>query len=692
MRIQAIYARNFLSFTDLAITGLGEFNAFVGPNGSGKTNVLRILQHLRDALNGQSDLPYASYVHAKVPDQGYQIAIDVAWTAEDERSLLTAYFATILQQQRAIRDLTNDEGSANEDAVAAWCHQVDAMLSRDAMQPLYTGRLALNWTPSALTHHQIHASYCFMVQGNPLYWWLGLNSANCVATEDASLNTPPQISQSLPKRWATADPDRSKRLVELFQGRQTDWASLHWDWAEIYDDLSKTSTPLATMSLDLQSDDTRDYDRPSRKRVLTAMNMSPTGPIRVITGAQVMSALLRTALAVSPNRRSAPESWVSWESLHTKGAAFENAADLPRVLYILKNGSPDARGTFETIREAFQTLTQKRLDVQAMPRLAEATVQSDPKIGMEIWLQVSDQISNEQPTPIWVLLDHAGTGIEEALYWVTLAYEQDRHVVALDEPGANLHPDLQIRLRQYFQQSPSQVFIITHSPYMISADHLENTFRVAQNQGESRIWSGALIPTTRQRSKATRLRDSVSRSADMRALLFASRVLLVEGESEAAALPIWLGKAKRPKVHTFGEANVVIQWIGGKGNAMHYLPFLEAFGIAWRYLCDGDALTSKGGDVWAALRRVKIKVPQTLRQNDFSQKKGWLRAHGVWVRGDTPTDCFETLPEYQRIAPKIPPDYGSSKVLRGQWVAENTDCPQEIEEFFAWLFASGVSG
>ena len=56
MRIRYIKARNFLSFKDVKIPLNEDLNIIVGPNNSGKTNIVRALELVADIIEMVKDI------------------------------------------------------------------------------------------------------------------------------------------------------------------------------------------------------------------------------------------------------------------------------------------------------------------------------------------------------------------------------------------------------------------------------------------------------------------------------------------------------------------------------------------------------------------------------------------------------------------------------------------------------------
>lgn len=76
---------------------------------------------------------------------------------------------------------------------------------------------------------------------------------------------------------------------------------------------------------------------------------------------------------------------------------------------------------------------------------------------------------------------------------------------------------------------------------------------------------------------------------DVRALLFASGVVLCEGATELGALGQWW-KDGAAGFSDPGSANITMIDVGGDSSFGGYINYLEAFGIPWAVVADGPAI------------------------------------------------------------------------------------------------------
>jgi hypothetical protein len=77
---------------------------------------------------------------------------------------------------------------------------------------------------------------------------------------------------------------------------------------------------------------------------------------------------------------------------------------------------------------------------------------------------------------------------------------------------------------------------------------------------------------------------------DVRALLFASAVILFEGSTELGALPRWWASASSAGLPDPNAANIAFVDVGGDSSFGSYVEYLNAFDVPWAIVTDGPAL------------------------------------------------------------------------------------------------------
>ena len=155
--------------------------------------------------------------------------------------------------------------------------------------------------------------------------------------------------------------------------------------------------------------------------------------------------------------------------------------------------------------------------------------------------------------------------------------------LALEEPEAHLHPHAQRALYSQVQAMPAQVVVSTHSSYFASQAGL----------GQLRLFrKDGVVGTVCSLDTSILSRDDVQKLENRIMvtrgdLLFSSALLLFEGETEEAALPIFAKRYWGNSIHQLGLSFVPV---GGND----YFPFIrlaKSLEIPWFILSDAELHT-----------------------------------------------------------------------------------------------------
>ncbi len=174
-------------------------------------------------------------------------------------------------------------------------------------------------------------------------------------------------------------------------------------------------------------------------------------------------------------------------------------------------------------------------------------------------------------------------------------------ILALDEPEAHLHPYMQRSLIKYIKAIVDnkeegfkelinelfglnsilmQVFIVTHSPNILLDDYKQYIRFFFDNSGNLSIKSGSEIIINSKREKHFYRNHLFVKEA-----FFSRCVILVEGDTELGALPIWANYLLGD-MDTYG---ISIIKVDGKKSLKPVREILNAFGIANIIVADADA-------------------------------------------------------------------------------------------------------
>jgi predicted ATP-dependent endonuclease of OLD family len=238
--------------------------------------------------------------------------------------------------------------------------------------------------------------------------------------------------------------------------------------------------------------------------------------------------------------------------------------ELSSMLFNLKNGK-NTEENFVRIQKNFESL---------FPNI-KMNVYRDLQTNKEIDLFFTkDQIRS---TTLFV-----GAGILESLLLLTHLEAYKNHIFLIDHPETHLHPHAQRRLNSIFEKTDdNQLLIITHSPYFVNFNKKSGIIRLSQkNHKTIKASAPDGLFTHRDFFKIDQFLDSANKE-----LFFARKVILVEGQTEIGALPIF-ANALDFNLDNYGISLINVD---GKKNFPIFSKICEAFMIPYVMLADYDA-------------------------------------------------------------------------------------------------------
>lgn len=194
-------------------------------------------------------------------------------------------------------------------------------------------------------------------------------------------------------------------------------------------------------------------------------------------------------------------------------------------------------------------------------------------------------------------------------------------VLFLEEPEAHLHPNAQRSVYGQLGQGSGQRIVSTHSPYVAGQAELGCLLHFSKNGAETRVRRipVADISVDDQR----KIRREIMRTRGE--LLFASAVVLFEGETEEQALPMFA--RHHWGQHPF-ERGVAFVGVGSYGNYGPFLRVFDAMEIPWFIFSDGEPRARSA--VARTLERLKLGAPHpnVITLPDDLAIEGYLIAQG----------------------------------------------------------------
>ncbi|MFE1909355.1 AAA family ATPase [Streptomyces gardneri] len=615
MKIHSISAADFLSFSSLSLPLRSGATIVTGPNGAGKSNLVTALALVSGVLNQgirpeDGDL-LEVYQHAgRDGADTYSVSVELELDQPWERELVRLFIEAVVSTTAL--EMLDTSGLAS-DRLAMLALFTEHGVLRESVSSLLRGTLTVSY--SARHPMRWWAAWDFTHEGKPYQLTLKGPTADLLYSQPV-LPWMDSLTRLLRSTVSPLDPDigplTSYINVQKEPGNNDPEPAINF--GSIVGSLSPDqAVMMATRTL------TNGSVTEPRSLVGLANHLGHDQvDRRRLTFNFILAEVLRRQLVLTDNRRLPLQRHFSMDVLHGT-VDLRNGGAVAAELYRLRNGSPDEQQRFEQIRDAFDEITRLKLHVQSRP--TTGTQESNT-------LVIDILVSEPNGTPR--IAQFAGAGIQEALLLATLLAGEPGRVVVLDEPAVNLHPTMQRRLVRHLGEV--QGIVITHSPDLVpyaSLDDLDRIVRLSPNAGGTTAESLTAGHKHRMREWMKNLLLS-----DVRALLFASGVILCEGATEVGALGHWWRDAPKDLGDPEGS-NIALIDVGGDANFGGYINYLDAFGIPWAVVADGPALkaNSKLHRQLVKMGRVAASTPEN--DADFAAWLAFWNSIGVFTVADT---------------------------------------------------------
>ena len=662
MRITSISVRNFLGLASATVTTNRPITVITGPNGAGKSTLVQALRLSRDAIQAgcvgsAAPLDDLWSDAARHGSRSFEIRIGIAFTAQKERDALDGFY------RAALLWLLHPDVTDPLDLAAA----LDEKLPADASTPLLTGTLVSCFDRAQRFRWTV--GWEFDLPNGPVHLQvLGPSIGHLV---DGPVSPEPPT-----RRYARELTNSTNDIVQKIRHGAVDL---------------QMSSFIPGRQIDFRVERVHNASTQPRHvaRTFSVAGRGPTTMQDPVRFAEILLALLRPSLQVTDNHRLPLRARFSPHEL-AEVASLEDGTLVGLEMHRLKNGGPDARKRFRLVRDIYRLLTGDDVDC-----LERVTARADV-VDVEVVPVVTQP--DRAGTPCWdVPVSRAGAGAGEALHLAVLLSDENRCVL-LDEPAVHLSPTGQRRLLTMLRARDAtwgQVLWITHNPDLVpvrDANELASIVRIAKRADESPVH---LLTRTGRRETASLTR--LLASGEVRRLLFAAGVLLVEGPTDLAALEVWLN-ADGATVPTPEEVNVLLLSVDGQNSFSVYVDLASQLGLPWAIVADGPALRP---DSKMAKGLASLGIPAPRSGDDLGKvRRPWAEA-GVFTLADQFGDDGTKAGEIEAFFRRVDSDeftraqraVGSSKGARvGAAFAAAVACPADVTSMWsAALNHLGVS-
>jgi len=267
-----------------------------------------------------------------------------------------------------------------------------------------------------------------------------------------------------------------------------------------------------------------------------------------------------------------------------------------------------------------------------------------------------------------------GGGVQNAIVLSVLrAFEETRRsgaILLIEEPEMFLHPQMQRSLYRTFRRigETNQVIYTTHSPHFVSVPEYREVFIVRKGEHGTHVTKSGLASDARRREKLIKELDP-----ERNELFFAKRLLLVEGDTEKLALPVY---AERLGLDLDRVGATLVE-VGGKRSLKEFAELAISFGIPTGVVYDQDS-----SDFGRNQREQEDAYNADLDR--MARPDGSVRVWRLTNKYEDVVRAAAGEAEYQRLCQVYP---NHSKATRQRLIAlDNTmPIPEQLGEILRWL-------
>jgi len=360
--------------------------------------------------------------------------------------------------------------------------------------------------------------------------------------------------------------------------------------------------------------------------------------------------------------------------------------DLPRRLWELHNGGHEGVVRLSAVQEEFAQLApgwefavagtlvpstrrpdQTPLQLVVEPNISAFAAAADPSPvraaplaatsgNTSVDMSLHVQITACKDNGIWEPLARAGTGVAQALVLAEALGDSADRFVFLDEPGVNLHPNWQRQVRNRLDHLSSsdgsggagQFLMVTHAAPL--AAPIKSGCRLPARVVKDATTSTVIAPP--EDLPGDWPTKDLQLSPESWGLLFADGVVLVEGETELGALPVWFEKIDRCHMdptepqrceQPWSARNIVLYNVGGHNNFEKWIRYLHYYQVPWAIVCDGIILNPyEAASAGRSPAKNWILLQVAKAQGDNQLLKKMEAFQGSCANGGEPP-CFESV-------------------------------------------------
>lgn len=610
MRLTHVHVQNLLSFDDRRVDLDANTTVILGPNGSGKTNVLRALDLAATALRWAAEEPsaragvpqalgpagraLAAYWEMSHLGRGGErrVRVGLRLDLDDERGLVVAFLRAALAW--SIRDELR--GPQVDAPIESW---VTEGVTEQRVAPLFEAELVVEHSGVPGRSWQVGLDFQPEPEG-PRYRWVlaGAPLQDCIVPLD---------SRGRPA--AGPAPSPSGLLQNLFGSERVSPAPALPDPLPLFDlGMLVDPAPCGPVALGGRGRTLIDWSvlpvldfltrfgapHPPQDLLGTEAGWSLVVVLQRIWQEKVF-VVAEQLRGIGPWGDSVPAAGAyDLDQLALAPASTEPYL-LPARLCRLASGDAAERERFRLVQETFTALAGgRRVAVRAEPHPAspgaegsspggETLVQEQGRVFVDLLVTDGARASAagvERETPV----QFCGAGTWEALVLAEALCAPAGRVVLLDEPAANLHPSWQQAIRDRLIRPGAQALVVTHAGAVVPLAGAEAMVALVGLRRRGMTTQARRI----EPSEVAGVGRKLEAKGNMR-LLFVERAVLVEGQDDLDVVRIL---ARRLNLDLEGPDSAVAE-CGSRDNLPDYIRLCQKLDVVHLAIMDADSTKAK---------------------------------------------------------------------------------------------------
>jgi len=610
MEIRSLQLKNFLSIgNEPTKINFNKLTTLVGPNDSGKTNIFRAISFVSECLNNNVVDPDPFYHNGDLT-RDFEIQTSLELSDDEVEAFTNCIFCSILSERPSVDGATIDSHVFS--LLEKFLTDYSKIIANDVFR-----RITII----------VRRTEARSINRGDILIKLGKNDKELFLKSYTNLAKNPNSRQGGKDLGSIIIARIRKKSLDEVNDYLNDESlglpAFEFTDDEIQDFFYKIDPVDKDAVYNLRSfnfgqGNIREKNYSQATKLREFLGQQGWDENRGITALEIIAKIFSSSLVRTFDLRSKPQSFLNLENtIPAKSITLNNleGETLPEILFKLRNSSyPHILQRYNKIQKEFKNLCDD-LEFGINIRPKEVTLGRSKKVvalgpesiirGQKVKTVVEDDEDKKSVENEIVIqfirgnnaypLEHSAAGRFEILLLLTALIGQQGKIILLDEPAINLHPILQRKILEIIetniaQENKNQIIIITHSPYLVNPQNVENIWRASPTtDGTTIVNVGKSLDGLEDGNKEKIVKNL--HCSDIRSIFFSKGVLLVEGTSDRLVIEqvdrFYSSKNKGANLH---QNDWYVLEIGGKDSLSIYLKMVKNLHLPYIIVMDYDAL------------------------------------------------------------------------------------------------------